>query len=204
MVVSPKLLIWGSDNAALAVGCGIALPTAEDIRVAMTDGTQLLWVKNESLHLLPYLGYLYSPQHSNHFAHAFLTLDLDTNGNTTYANVSGTGLQQVGVWNDQNLITANVAVGSWLSRASDRRRRLQGIAWSAEMHYTETLNDADFVSGGTYSVGNPGADVSLLNATAGLHAQVGMTTFTAGYSAPLTSSDRIFDGELRVFVNRAF
>ena len=204
IVVSPKVLLYGTGECAIAAGCGVAMPTADDITVGQSNGTQLLRVENESVHLLPYLGLLYTPRTSNCFVHAFLTLDVDTNGNPTFANVTGSGLEGIGTWNDQNLLTANIAVGSWLTRSQSRNSRVQGVAWSAEVHSTTSLNEADVVAGNNYSIGNPGADLSLVNGTLGGHVVVGMTTFTVGYSTALTSSDRVFDGELRAFLNRAF
>ncbi|MEM8866281.1 MAG: hypothetical protein AAGF31_12115, partial [Planctomycetota bacterium] len=121
-----------------------------------------------------------------------------------YANVTGAGLESIGTWNDQSLVTLNLAYGQFAYQACSPRQRLQSLAWSTELHYTANISDADSVSGGTFVVGDPDANISLLNATIGGHARVGLTTFTAGYVVPLTSNDRVFDGELRLFANQAF
>jgi len=50
--------------------------------------------------------------------------------------------------------------------------------------------------------GDPDAELSVLNGTIGTHASFGKTVVTAAYSAPLTDEDRVFDGQVRLFVNR--
>jgi hypothetical protein len=203
IVVSSKVLLAEMENVAFAAGCGIALPTADDLIVTDADGSLLLLVDNEAVHLLPYLAFLYAPNNSPFFGHAFLTLDLDMGGNPAFADPDGNGFRQAGILNDQNLISTHLALGSWIYQNSSQASRLQGIALSGEIHTTNALNDADSIPLGSGTLGDPNANLSLVNATFGAHAQVCQTTFTAGYCTPL-SSDRVFDGELRIFVNRAF
>jgi len=204
MAFSGKFLLRSTENSALAMGLGISLPTADDLDIGLADGTDLLSIQNQSPHILPYIAYLYAPNNSKFFAQAFLTFDFDTIGSPVYANANGLGLEKIGTWQDQHLITLSLSSGSWLYENNGSRGRLKRIGWSAELHYTSTLNDADSVSAGNFTVGDPDADLSLLNGTIGGHVTVGKTTFTAGYSVPLTSNDRVFDGELRFFANRAF
>ncbi len=203
MVVAPKVLLYSNGESAFAVGLGVALPTADDLNINMVTGTRLLTIENESVHLLPYLAYLYSPSDSPLFAHAFLAADIDTNGNSVFADVTGAGITKIGTLNDQNLISAHFALGSWIYQNRGSGTRLNGIAWTGEVHYTNTLNDGDVLTGANYSIGNPNGDLSLLNATIGGHARFGLTTLTLGYCTPL-SDDKVFDGELRCFVNRNF
>ncbi|MEM9187031.1 MAG: hypothetical protein AAGB00_11095 [Planctomycetota bacterium] len=204
VVVAPKVLLSSDPDLAIAVGMGVALPTGDGILISMSDGTPAVRIDNESVHLLPYFAMLYAPRGSDCFAHLFVTYDFDLNGNETFANVTGAGLESIGTWSDQHLVTLNLAFGEYVYRARSRHDRLQSVAYSAELHYTGSISDADSVSGGSFVVGDPNANLSLLNATLGGHARVGQTTFSAGYSLPLTSDDRVFDGELRLFANRAF
>ncbi|MEM6330029.1 MAG: hypothetical protein AAF790_07265 [Planctomycetota bacterium] len=204
VVIAPKLLLSADDDLALAVGLGVALPTADDIVLRLPGGADFLRVQNESVHLLPYAALLYAPRGTGRFAHAFLTFDFDLNGNTTSANLTGAGLEEIGTWNDQHLVSLNLALGRWVYRNTSPSTRLEGVAISGELHYTATLNGSDVVSGGAFVVGRRGADLSVLNGTVGAHVRVGQTTFTAGYTAPLNSDERVFDGELRLFANRAF
>ena len=198
-----KLILYEESNWLLAGGLGVSVPTADDMLFRVGNAAPVLEVSNDAVHLTPYLAAAYYSPTSSCFANAFLTVDVDANGNPTSAD-EGTGFERIGTWNAQNLISFDLAVGSWLYESSSRRDRLQGIAWSAELHYTATANDADVVESNFFLFGNPTSDISLLNAVVGGHVRLGKTTFTVGYATPLTSSDRVFDGELRAFVNREF
>jgi hypothetical protein len=202
LVVAPKVLLYADGTRAVAVGCGIAVPTADDITVAMSNGNRLLTVENEAVHLLPYVAYLHAPSGSKLFAHAFLAGDFDTNGNTTSADL-GSGLEEIGTWNDQHLISAHLGVGAWAFQNYSPNVRFNGLAGTCELHYTNTLNDADSLVSPSYTLGNSDTELSLANATIGAHARFGLTTFTLGFCTPLTE-DKVFDGELRCFVNRLF
>lgn len=204
VTIAPKILLSSDDELAIAVGMGVSLPTADDIRLRMTNGVDVLRIENEAVHLLPYFAMLYTPRNSSCFAHGFLTYDFDTGGNTTYANLTGAGLEEIGSWDDQHLVSLNLGLGSWLYQAGNPYDRLQGVAVTGEVHYTASMNEADVVRGGTFQVGAPGADLDVLNGTFGGHVRIGKTIFTTGYSTPLNSDERVFDGELRVFVNRLF
>ncbi|MEM8864877.1 MAG: hypothetical protein AAGF31_04955, partial [Planctomycetota bacterium] len=130
VVIAPKLLLWSSRELAIASGLGVALPTGDDITVSTTGGVEAIRVDNDAVHLLPYFAMLYRPCGSNAFAHAFLTFDFDANGNATYANVTGAGLESIGTWNDQSLVTLNLAYGQFAYQACSPRQRLQSLAWS--------------------------------------------------------------------------
>ena len=198
-----KLVLISDEDWVIAAGLGISVPTGDDLRISLFGVEDTLKIENDSVHLLPYLALAYSPENRSDFAHAFLTFDFDTNGNAVFGD-QGAGLESIGTWNDQSLVTLNLAYGSWLYENRSCRHRLQGIAWSTELHYTATISDPDVLSSGIYALGDPASELSLLNATIGGHVQLGKTTFSAGFVTPLTSSDRVFDGELRLFVNRAF
>ncbi|MEM9352093.1 MAG: hypothetical protein AAGA92_03690 [Planctomycetota bacterium] len=204
LTVATKFLLTSNDELAVAAGLGVSIPTADDIEIGLSDGTALVSIDNDSVHILPYLAFLYLPRGGNCFLQSFLTLDIDANGTPVAANVNGTGLESIGVWNDQNLITWSVSGGTFLYENFSRNASLKRVAWSGEIHWTETLNDADSAVSGSYIVGDPNAELSLVNATFGLHTTVEQTTFTFGYTVPLTSDDRVFDGEFRAFANRPF
>lgn len=203
MTIAPKLLLWASEEEAFAVGLGIVLPTADDLQVFGATN-QLLRVNNQSVHLIPYLAYLYVPQRTDYFVHAFLTFDFDTGGNDVDANVTGAELEHVGVINDQNLLSASAALGKFVYRSNSRSSHVRALAWSTELHYISTVNNADVIDAGAFQIGSPGADLSLVNGTIGGHMQLKKSIVTAGYTVPLTSNDRVFDGEFRLFINRPF
>jgi hypothetical protein len=81
---------------------------------------------------------------------------------------------------------------------------MRGVALTAELHYTASINNSDWIRSGGFIIGESQNDIDLLNATAGAHVRYGLTTVTVGYSVPATASDRVFDGEYRMFVNRNF
>ncbi len=204
IVIAPKILLDADCELAVAIGMGLALPTADDINLRLIDGQEAIRVKNDAVHLLPYLAMLYSPCDSRCFYHGFLTYDFDLNGNATYANLTGDGLQEIGTWSDQHLVSLNLGAGQWVYWNDCPSTRLQGVAVTAEVHYTASLNDADHVSQGAFVLGDRFADLSVINGTVGGHVRIGKTTLTTGYTAPLNSDERVFDGEFRFFANRAF
>lgn len=203
IMVAPKVLLVAGDTMAIAAGLGVSLPTSEDLSLLTTDGDRLLEVASDSVHLVPYLAVSYASQDMDWFAHSFLTFDFDTNGNTVAAN-QGSGLDIIGTWNDQTLMSVSGALGRYIYRNDCYNAKLQGIALSGELHYTTSIGSADVVEAGAFRVGEAGRDLSLLNGTVGLHVQSDTSTATLGYSLPLTSEDRVFDGEFRFFINRFF
>jgi hypothetical protein len=204
VTIIPKILLTSNDEMALAAGLGIALPTADDIRVFGQSGEQILGVDNRSVHLIPFLGYMFTPRDSDCFFMSFLTLDVDTNGNRVLADTGSGSLEQIGIWNDQTLLSASGTFGKYLYQNYSRNSRLKSVSLLGELHYTSTVSDADTVNSGAFQLGNAGYDLSLLNATFGGSLQFRDSTLTTGYTVPLTSSDRIFDGEFRLFINQFF
>ncbi|MCO6043716.1 hypothetical protein NG895_07335 [Aeoliella sp. ICT_H6.2] len=203
LTIAPKVLLWVDDQQALAAGLGIALPTADDLEIFSTAGPALM-VRNDAVHVIPYLAYLRMPQRSDFFVHSFLTVDVDTGGNEVWANTTGAGLQQVGGVRDQTLLTASASLGKFVYRNFHPGPGLKGLAWTTELHYTATLDDADVVQAGPFQVGTPDSDLSLLNATVGGHLFAGNSILTAGYTVPVNSDERVFDGEFRFFINRLY
>lgn len=203
LTVIPKVLLTSTDEIALAAGLGIALPTADDLDLYGLSGDQVLSIENESIHLLPFLGFLFTPRHANYFFQSFVTVDVDTNGNAVQADV-GSGLEQIGIWNDQTLLSASGSFGHYLFQNYSRGSIIQSLSLMGELHYTTTVDDADTINSGVFVLGDPDRQIDVLNATFGGHVQLKDSTLTTGYSVPLTSSDRIFDGELRVFINQFF
>jgi hypothetical protein len=190
---------------ALAAGVGIALPTADDIRVFSQAGDQVLNVDNDGVHLIPFLGYMFTPRDGDCFFISFLTVDTGLNGNDVSADLGTGGLDEIGVWNDQTLVSASGTFGKYIFQNYSRSSIVQDVSLLGELHYTGTVSDADTINSGAYQLGDAGHDLSLLNTTVGINASfINNSTLTTGYTVPLTSSDRIFDGELRVFINQFF
>jgi hypothetical protein len=199
-----KFLLTSNDTCAVAAGMAVALPTADNYELYGINGDKILEIENDSVHLIPFLAFLYTPEQSNYFVQSFITVDVDANGNPVIGNMGASGLENIGDWNDQTYLTGSAAIGRYIYQNYSRNANLQAISLISEFHYTATVNDADIIRNGPFQLGNPGQDLSLLNGVFGANFRFQNYSLTTGYSVPLTSDDRIFDGEARVFLNRFF
>ena len=199
-----KGLLFRNETWALGAGMGISTPTAPGVSIASSYGTPMLTITNQSTHLLPYLALLVEPN-ENWFGQAFLQMDVAANGNAVSynpdASVNLGSLHSVGTFYDQTMIFADVSVGRWLYR--DPMARFSGLAAVVEAHYTGGLNAPSAISTPNLQVSYNTAEYNVLDLTVGAHAVIGNTTVTLGFATPVTN-DRLFDGELRLFVNRRF
>ena len=101
----------------------------------------------------------------------------------------------------------DLSTGYWLWQADPCSRScLTGIAPIAELHYNRSLQGSDVVREGPYRIGEDSGDLQLLHLLLGGHFQMGpMSGVTAGYTVPVgNGADQLFDGELRVLLNRYF
>ena len=200
-----KALLVETQTMALSAGLGVAVPTASDASVKLPSGQRIVGVENNAVHLLPFVGGLYTPT-ERLFAQGFLQLDVDANGNAVYADVSGSGLQKIGVAQDQTFLFLDLAVGYWVYLNPNSSGCLRGLAPTLEVHYNAALESADVVRSGGLQVGRDAGDVQLVNGVVGMTALLGHgSTLTAGYAMPLGGgNDQQFDGELRVMLNVFF
>jgi len=191
-----KVLLYATDELAISSGIGLTLPTADDVNVRLADGTSLVHVANQSVHLKPFLSGLYTPD-SRWFAQGFLEIDTDLNGNATSAN-TGTGLSPVGRLNDATYLFADLGVGWWLQQRSERNSI--GIAPTVEVHYNTSLQEADSITAGALQIGNFGSNVAALNVTVGATLELGNSTnVSMGYITPIGGgTDQQLDGGFRV------
>ena len=100
--------------------------------------------------------------------------------------------------------SGSFSFGKYLYQNYSRSSRVKSFSLLSELHYTGTVNDADTINSGPFLLGTSGRDLSLLNGTFGGTLRLKDSTVTGGYTVPLTSSDRIFDGEFRLFINQFF
>jgi hypothetical protein len=118
--------------------------------------------------------------------------------------------QLAGVYNQQNLLQADMGVGRWLWK-DNTRPYVSGLAGVMELHYTSTIQDTDVVlmpPGGILGgdISNSANRVDILNLTSGIHTQLGpMSALRVGAVVPLKQApDRVFDSEIQVSFNRKF
>ncbi|MGL4549804.1 MAG: hypothetical protein ACRC33_01345, partial [Gemmataceae bacterium] len=196
--VTLKGLFYASETLCVSAGAGVALPTGEDVRVRLTDGTDLAHIRNDAYIVTPYVAALFTPT-DRLFAQLWFAWGIDANGNRTDVNATFNGLQRAGRITDQNLAQLDAHLGYWLYRAADESSAIQGIAPFTELHYNATVGDADVIRSGAFQIGVPGS-LNELNLTVGATAQVG-TNFllSAGLVMPLRDNfDRTFDYQLGV------
>ncbi|HEV3136634.1 MAG TPA: hypothetical protein VGZ26_02000 [Pirellulales bacterium] len=204
MSLALKFLLWREDNFALAAGTGLNLPTAPDVQIFQFN-QQALTLKNQSVHLLPYVGMYWAPT-SRAYVQSFLQIDVDTNGNAVTVPNVGT----VGRLNEQTFLYADVAMGYWLYR-NPEARHLTGIIPILEFHYNTTLQNADSVvaqSGfSSFTLGNSFNRLDITNVTTGTAFRLGplsFLTFAAVFPLKIQQSDRQFDSEVIAQFNRLF
>lgn len=199
-----KSLLLVRRTWAVSGGMTVTAPTADDLNLCLADGTPLLRIENEAVHLMPFVGGLWTPN-DRFFAHGFLQWDVGANGNPVLIN-QGNGLLPVGYLTDTTFQYLDLGAGWWLYRGSGRPRRLTGLACTAELHWNQSLQDGDAVSAGRFRAGDFSGAVEVFNLTVGAHVELfNKTTLTAAYAMPLGGGlDRQFDGEFRLLVNRRF
>ncbi len=201
--VALKFLLLRTDQVAVAAGTGLNLPTAATTQVFLSDQPALT-VKNQSTHLLPYVGAFWAMTERT-YVQAFVQVDIDANGNV----VSVPTGQRTGVINDQTLLYADVALGYWLYR-NPEARVLTGIIPTIEFHYTTAMQNADFVAqapGSQLSLGSTINRFDVTNVTGGTHFRLGPLSFlTIAGVFPLGSrqDQRQFDSEIVAQFNRLF
>lgn len=188
-----KQLLYTSDTLAFSGGLGLALPTASDVTVFDTrGGPQLARIQNQSVHLLPFLGSLYTPT-DQLFVQQFLQFDFDANGNAvTVANIPA------GRLNEMTFLYYSIGGGYWLYNDPNSDRLFSRIAPIVELHYNKSLTNTDALL-------SP-SDLDLLNGVVGVTAMMGENkSLTLAYTTPLGAGDnRQFNGELRVMLNWYF
>lgn len=197
LALATKSVLLSDGTNWLTGGVAVQLPTAQDTHVNLRDGTQLVEVTNRSVRIMPYLATL--NQTNSWFWQNFVQVDVGANGNPVLLN-HGQGLVSAGRLNDQTFLYLDSSLSRWMVRNYSSQF---GLALTSELHYNATVSGADVIQQRGYLIGSPNYNANVLNATFGGTAVKGKTTFTTGYGVPL-SSDRAYDGELRVNLNRFF
>ncbi len=191
-----KQLLYTSDTLAVSGGLGLALPTANAVNVFNGQNQPFAHVENQSVHLLPFLGSLYTPN-DQLFVQQFLQFDFDANGNAVSFN-NGQIFQPAGRLNEMSYLYYSVGAGYWLYDNPNSDRLFTRIAPIVELHYNKSLTHTDpWLSP---------HNLDLLNGVVGLTTMMGQNkALTLAYTTPLSNfHDRQFNGELRVMFNLYF
>jgi hypothetical protein len=238
-----KVALVESDALYWSAGAALNLPTSPNVSVR-TDindnqfqnynpvnglplGTpvpfQLLMnarYRNDTVNLTPFIAGIVRPTSST-YGMSFLQLDMplnpsrvDINGTSFTNNVQTSAFDLQGRIDQQVLLRANLAAGKWLWQ-NDRDRIINSMGFQTEMHYTTSLNDADFLGptaaaptlgfGSDVGFGNIANRVDLLDTVLAVQTVLQRTLITNAFVVPIrTGSDRVFDFEYSLAVNRRF
>jgi len=214
LTVVLKSLLYMNYSTAVGAGMAIETPTGGDTFVRLS--TANLQFQNQAPHLLPYIGFVWSPGDprwgwgSGLFLSGFAQLDI--NGSSNTIDVLGpnhSAIGTLGKLTDQNLGFLDIAAGYWVYRDPDAPR-LTGIAAVTELHYTTTLQNADRINGtanGTaINLNATGNRFDVLNGTVGVQFLLfDASSLRIAGVFPLGGDDRrLFDSEVQVQFNRRF
>ena len=214
LTVVLKSLLYMDDATAVGAGVAIETPTGSDT-FARIDTTRLQF-RNDAAHLLPYIGFVWSPGDprwgwgSGLFLSGFAQVDINTNGNRVdVVDRNNMQVGTLGTLTDQNLGFLDIAAGYWLYRDPDAPR-LTGLAAVTELHYTTTLQDIDringLVNGNALALNSTGNRFDVLNGTIGVQALLfdASSLRVAGVFPIGDQNRRLFDSEVQVQFNRRF
>ncbi len=213
LAVVLKSLLYSGDNLAIGAGLAIATPTGSDTLARI--GLGQLRIRNDAVHLLPYVGFTLAPGDpawgwgNGLFLTGFGQLDVAANGNRVEVGPLGDPSFPAGTFTEQNLLFLDIAAGCWLYRDPDAYR-LTGLAAVAELHYTTSLQESDSLAIGAdpsfVLLRSPASDFGILNLTAGLQALLfDASSLRVACAFPLGGENqRFFDSELQVQFNRRF
>ena len=198
-----KRILHSTERTAWVAGLGMTFPTADDARLLLNDGTPILQIHNDAVHLMPFLGVYATSYNRRFFVQSFLQVDVGVNENSARGDIVGSAnLPTIGRLYDQTQLFADIELGYWLYRNWDAPR-LTGVVPILELHYETSLQDADQVQGNGIGVTSLTNRYDHLNLTAGGHFVCGeRSTITPALVVPLRSGDdRQFDAELQVQMN---
>jgi hypothetical protein len=195
-----KGLLIRRDTFVVSGGLAFTVPTARDSQYsfAQSDSGPFMTIANRSVHLMPFVGGLWTPN-ERLFAIGYFQVDVDANGDPVTM-----GRIPSGSFREPTMLYLDLGMGYWLRRSDSTSDLVTGFAPIMELHMNQSLDSASAISLGTLSVTGAADNISILDLTVGANVELRRnTTVTAGYCTPLTS-DRAFDGQLRCFVNYRF
>jgi hypothetical protein len=207
--VTSKYLFAKSDTWASSVGLTVDLPTGPDVSDTLGQ-FELTSVKNDSVHLEPFIGLLLAPN-GRLFSIGYVQFDAAANGSPVTSQYFGGPVYNDGRFRDPTLMHIDISVGYWLY---DRRTEslsslghglwISGIAPIAELHYTTSLES---FSQHVASLTSEYAGEDILDVTGGLSFQLApLSNLTVAACVPLRTAprDRAFDSEAIVQFNQHF
>lgn len=195
-----KSVLWRTDQLIWSGGCGVAIPSADKTAIS-NNGANIVVIKNRTVRILPFTGLLLRDGRDTAFQ-AYAQLDVAANGDPIFGNLNGGVLPKIGVFNDSTLLHLDASVSHTVYR-NPQARYLRGAMANAEIHYTGTLQESDFISANGLTYTNLKRHFNVVNATFGAHFVLGDNfVVSPGMSIPLRSGlDEQFDYEAIVQMN---
>lgn len=166
------LLFRCRDELAVSAGLLVTVPTANDLAVTgllspLHATAATLQIKNEAVHVAPYLGSLWTPT-DRIFLQGFLQLDFDANGQEVVLE-NGAASDDLGRYRDQTFLFLDAGIGYWLLRE-------EYVNWAAlfEVHYNASLQHPDTVnvSPGQVDLASEDGNINLVDLVLGTSVQV--------------------------------
>lgn len=195
-----KIVMYRNQRTILTSGMGFTAPLADDARL-MRGNQTLLRIRNDSVHLLPYVAMM-RRLNSDTIFQFYTQLDVDTHGNRVSGDLSGESMPVLGRLRDSTLLHLDASLHRTLLRQG-RRRLVREVIGNAELHYTGSLENANTVAGNGVTVTDLAGRFDVVNATLSSHLLMGDNlVVTPGMSFPLASgTNRQFDFEAILQVN---
>ena len=132
--------MWTRDPVLnFASGLTVALPTANDTVLNLSDGSELLRVKNQTALLTPYAAVSYTPN-DRLFSQTWASLGFDAFGNDVRLRNFADGTVQTQKVYALPILSADTQLGYWVARNADPSATLQGLAPFVELHYNRGAN----------------------------------------------------------------
>jgi hypothetical protein len=200
-----KGLFYTSEALNMSTGLGIAMPTAADTVVQLTDGTDLVRIRNQSLILTPYLAVLYTPT-ERLFTQAWAQIDFDATGSSVLANPNLTGLVGAGRIYDQKLLQLDWQIGYQLFQNSGAYSYVTSLSPFLELHYNSPLNNANTVQIESLTVNSSSNRYNELNIATGINTVFrNRVNVMAGVVLPLEGGNgKFFDVQFGIRANWMF
>jgi hypothetical protein len=213
MSVIFKSFLVRQDTWGISGGTQVFLPTAESTFIRGTDQNDqplnLVYVENQSVHLLPFVGAIWAPN-DRLFSQFMFQMDVDANGSPVYVNrdlqtgIGGKQLSSAGRVLYPTYMYVSFGAGYWLLQRNGTG--LTGFSPVLELHVNQAMDAFQPVEAFGYTLGQDQGVVSVTNGLVGCNFEWNTnSTLTLAYVTPLGGGvDRFFDGELRAFVNWRF
>lgn len=200
-----KALLLQDEQFAVSTGLGVSAPTASALRVNDNYGNQLALVNNQSWHLLPFVGGVYTPT-DRLYVQGLMQLDIAANGSSVYVSNYSGDLAKIGTRNDPAYLFTSVGSGYWFYEAADDSSLLTRAAIFSELHFNNSLEATDPVVGFGTAVGSQQHRIQTINAVIGTNLILDQNkSLLLGYVTPLGGGvDQSFSGEFRLLFNWYF